>query len=1148
MDNQFPGSFFGPATLVDLVRHRAHHLSDEVAFTYLVDGEDDEVHLTYREMERQARAIAARLQSMNLAGERALLLYPPGLEFIAAFLGCIFAGVVAVPAYPPRMNRKLDRIQAIVNDSGAAVAMTTEESYQRVQPMLTETPGLESMFWLTTDQLPPHIEDRWDEPRVDTTTLAFLQYTSGSTGTPKGVMLTHGNLLHNSALISHTFEHTRSGKGVFWLPSYHDMGLIGGILQPIYMTRPNVLMSPMAFLQRPVRWLQAISKHQATTSGGPNFAFDLVVRKVTPEQRDQLDLSRWKVAFNGAEPIRAETLDRFTEMFEPCGFRREAFYPCFGLAEATLIATGGFLYDPPIVVHANSKSLESDRFEEVPEGHKDERTLIGCGQSLPDQEVLIIDPERHVPKADGEIGEIWIKGPSVARGYWNRPDETATTFGARRSDNNDGPFLRTGDLGFRRNKEFFVTGRLKDLIIVHGLNHYPQDIEYTVENSHEALRPAHGAAFTVEVGGKQKLVVVQEIERRFQDVADDAISAIRKEVAKHHELVLDHVILVRAGSVPKTSSGKIQRGACRRTFLEGNLTIVARWPQVAELPKSTKKASANGAPKRPVADDAEDDLEARPGVTVQPTLNDGAEWDVDNVPNSLRSPSGGRTWDQTAAVVMEEVKNVAQDRAKGASLDTTFVELGMDSLERVELQAALEDRFGGHIPEEIAQELDNLRQVVDAVQKYLGESQRRKQLSLSEIPESYHRFERYQEYQALHSQLEMLEASGMENPFFNLHERVTNDTTIIDGREMINFSSYNYLGLSGEPRVTKAAQDAISRYGTSVSASRVVSGEKPVHRELERTIADWIGTDDAVVMVGGHATNETTIGHLFGPGDLILHDSLAHNSIIQGCILSGARRRGFPHNDWETLERLLQSMRGAFRRVLIVIEGVYSMDGDIADLPKFIELKKRYKSFLMVDEAHSLGTLGETGRGISEHFDADPADVDLWMGTLSKSCASCGGYIAGNRAVVEYLKHTAPGFVYSVGIPPANAAAALEALHVLEAEPERVETLRQRSSLFLQLARRHGVDTGMSEGTPVVPAIVGNGLHCLQLARAMKQAGVNVQPILPPAVEEEKARLRFFITSTHTEEQIRYTVEVLAKSLEQIRDAASEAVDAPTIQ
>ncbi|MDA7977592.1 MAG: aminotransferase class I/II-fold pyridoxal phosphate-dependent enzyme [Pirellulales bacterium] len=1141
MVKQFPGSFFGPATLVDLVRHRAHHLPDEVAFTFLVDGENEQIHITYWELERQARAIAARLQAMNLAGERALLLYPPGLEFISAFFGCMFAGVVAVPAYPPRMNRKLDRIQAIVADCSAAVALTTAESYRRVEPMLEESPGLQSIFWLATDELPPHIEDSWDEPHVDTTTLSFLQYTSGSTGTPKGVMLTHGNLLHNSALITYSFENTRSQKGVFWLPSYHDMGLIGGILQPIYFSRPVVLMSPMAFLQRPVRWLQAISNHRATVSGGPNFAFDLVARKVTPEQMEGLDLSSWKLAFNGAEPVRADTLERFTEKFESCGFRLESFYPCYGLAEATLIATGGYIYEPPIIINADSRALENDKYVEVPAEHKDARQLIGCGQSLPDQEVLIVDPETHQPKPDGEIGEIWIKGPSVARGYWNRPEETAATFGARRGDNNDGPFLRTGDLGFQRETEFFVTGRLKDLIIVHGLNHYPQDIEHTVQNSHEALRPTHGAAFTVEVDGKQKLIVVQEIERRFQDSADDAIAAIRKEVARHHELVIDHVVLVRAGNVPKTSSGKIQRSACRRAYLEGNLTIVGRWPDEPEATKPDKAITlTNGRPA-----DGEDQDGRRVRSTRRPTLNDGSEWDADNAP-AVAASKEKKPWDEIAAIVMEEVARIAQDRALNATIDSSLSDVGLDSLERFELQTVLEDRLGGRMPEEVAQELETLREVVDAVQKYLGEPQRRKRLALSEIPESYHRFDRYAEYQELHSQMEMLDASGLENPFFNLHETVARDTTVIDGREMINFSSYNYLGLSGDPRVTQAAQQAIEQYGTSVSASRVVSGEKPLHRKLERAIADCIGTDDAVVMVGGHATNETTIGHLFGPSDLILHDSLAHNSIIQGCILSGARRRGFPHNDWQALERLLDDMRGEFRRVLIVIEGVYSMDGDFPELPKFVDLRNRYKTFLMVDEAHSLGVLGQHGHGIGEHFDIDPAEVDLWMGTLSKSCASCGGYIAGNRAVVEYLKHTAPGFVYSVGIPPANAAAALEALRVMEAEPERVKQLHQRSALFLQLAKRRGIDTGMSNQTPVIPAIIGNGIHCLQLSRAMKQAGINVQPILPPAVEENKARLRFFISSTHTDEQIRYTVDTLAKSLEQIRGASPEAIDAST--
>lgn len=411
----------------------------------------------------------------------------------------------------------------------------------------------------------------------------------------------------------------------------------------------------------------------------------------------------------------------------------------------------------------------------------------------------------------------------------------------------------------------------------------------------------------------------------------------------------------------------------------------------------------------------------------------------------------------------------------------------------------------------------------------------------AEIPEEYYNFAASREYQQLSQQLSNFDLIGIENPFFNVHQRVTNDTTLIDGREMINFSSYNYLGMSGDPAVTKAAKEAIDRFGTSVSASRVVSGEKTIHRQLERGIADFLGVEDAIVYVGGHSTNETTIGHLFKPGDLILHDELAHNSIIQGCILSGAQRRPFPHNDWKTLDKILTTMRRNYRRVLIVIEGVYSMDGDYPDLPKFVEVKRRHKAVLMVDEAHSIGTMGPTGRGITEHFGLKGSDVDLLMGTLSKSFGSCGGYIAGCKEVVQYLKYTAPGFVYSVGISPSNAAAAVASLEMIEQHPERVEACRANSALFLKLAKERGFNTGLGQNTPVVPIIMGNSLLALQLSRKLYDRGVNVHPILYPAVEESQARLRFFITSNHTAEQIQHTVDSMSEALAELRPARAAA-------
>jgi 7-keto-8-aminopelargonate synthetase-like enzyme len=402
---------------------------------------------------------------------------------------------------------------------------------------------------------------------------------------------------------------------------------------------------------------------------------------------------------------------------------------------------------------------------------------------------------------------------------------------------------------------------------------------------------------------------------------------------------------------------------------------------------------------------------------------------------------------------------------------------------------------------------------------------------------------KFPEYEALQERLQMAEAFGLRNPYFSVHEAICGDTTVVGGKEMINFSSYNYIGNSGDPVVTKAAQDAISQYGTSVSASRVASGEKPLTRELERALADFFGAEDCVALVSGHATNVTVIGHIVGAGDLILHDALAHDSIIQGAKLSGAKRRPFPHNDFAALDRMLTSLRPHYRRVLVCIEGTYSMDGDIPELPKFIEVKKKHQALLLVDEAHSAGVIGKTGRGIGEYYDVNRADVDMWMGTLSKSFASCGGYVAGSHALVEYLKYTTPGFVYSVGLAPPNCAAALASTKNILAHPERVQRLQENAKYFLGLLKARGINTGVSKDTAVVPAIIGNSVLCLQLSDALKNRGINVQPILYPAVEEDMARLRFFISSLHHPDQLLKAADILKEELERLtREMNGEAV------
>jgi acyl-CoA synthetase (AMP-forming)/AMP-acid ligase II/acyl carrier protein len=564
-------------SLVEVLRRRATELPNQVAFTFLADGETEQGTITYDALDRQARAIAATLQAQELTGERALLLYPPGLDYIAAFFGCLYAGVIAVPAYPPRRNRSLDRLHAIATDAKAAVVLTTPAVSAMVERTGTEAASLQSLPWLLSDRYAPEAAHTWHAPTLTKESLAFLQYTSGSTAAPKGVMLTHGNLLHNCDWVHQRFEHTAQSHGVIWLPPYHDMGLIGGILQPLYTGSPCWLMSPVTMFSSPFAWLQAISRYRGVTSGGPNFAYDLCVRKVTPEQRATLDLSSWRVAFTGAEPIRAATLERFAEVFAPCGFRKEAFYPCYGLAEATLMASGGKAFTSPRSLSIRKTDLEANRVEVTQNDDPGSQTFIGCGERLSDQQMLIVHPETLTRCPPQQVGEIWIAGPSVAKGYWDQPQETRAVFEAHLADSGEGPFLRTGDLGFLYHGELYVTGRLKNLIIVRGRNLYPQDLELTAEQSHPDLQPGSGAAFSIEEDGQERLVLAYEVIPRRQPDMMAVGQAVQHALAEEHEVELHHLVLLKPGSIPKTSSGKIQHRACRQAFLAGTLEVLGQW-------------------------------------------------------------------------------------------------------------------------------------------------------------------------------------------------------------------------------------------------------------------------------------------------------------------------------------------------------------------------------------------------------------------------------------------------------------------------------------------------------------------------------------------------------------------------------------------
>jgi len=561
------------ATLVDALRWRAEHQAGRLAYRFLPDGESWEITMTYGELDRRACAIATMLRSRQAAGDRTLLVYPQGLEFISAFFGCLYAGTVAVILAPPhqaRLPQFFAKAGGIYQHATPSAALTTSAIHDLLAGPLLQQDDLGAIPWLATDgdREDPALE--WRAPGLTDGTLAFLQYTSGSTTEPRGVMVSHGNLVHNVRTIQESLAQSPDSESVNWLPPQHDMGLIGGILVPLYAGMPATLLSAVSFVQRPARWLQAISRYQATASCGPNFAYDLCARRVTAEQRSGIDLSSWEVAFCGAEPINVQTLRDFAECFAPSGFCPRAFKLCYGLAESTLMVSAGPSRTLPFT--RRFRRFELARHQVVPCTGDDPAgcQLPSCGR--PAADIVIADPDSFTECLPGEVGEIWVSGPSVAMGYWNRPVETRATFRAQLRGTGK-EFLRTGDLGFLLDGELFVTGRLKDLIIIDGTNHYPQDVERTVGQCHPALAPADCAAFSVEVRGREALVVVAAPIRRSNLPVDEIHRAIRMAVAEHHDLRLHEIVLVKPGRIPKTTSGKIRRSTCRSGYAAGTLDL-----------------------------------------------------------------------------------------------------------------------------------------------------------------------------------------------------------------------------------------------------------------------------------------------------------------------------------------------------------------------------------------------------------------------------------------------------------------------------------------------------------------------------------------------------------------------------------------------
>lgn len=1119
----------------------------KIVYTFLDDRGRETVNYTLEEVDAAARRVAGALQrdAGVKKGDRVMLCFPPGLDFALAFWGCLYAGAVAIPVYPPypgTLAKDLPKFNRMVADSGARVVLTNK-TYHLASKMATvkgyfstgakDVAWPENVQWITTDALADSLASHYDDSELELSAadVAFFQYSSGSTSEPKAVMISHGNL---RAQLKTWDSIEPSDTLVSWLPSYHDMGLVGFIITPCVTAARCVSMSPISFIKDPALWMRTASKYKATHVCAPNFGYALAARKTTDKQAAEMDLSSLKQTICAAEPIRPESLDAFIAKFEKrSGFNPDTFNCGYGLAEVTLVCTG---QDPltrqlPTVLAVDKAQIEAHRkvVETKKTAAKDSvMHLVGCGKAMPTFGLVIVDPESKKKLGDLQVGEVWVQGPSVAVGYWNREEYTKEMFRAELAGESGktNHWLRTGDMGFVRNGELFVTGRLKDLIIIRGRNVCPQDVESSIERAHEHVRPGCSAAFSIEKNQEEALVVVAEVKNgTSKEVLKEIVGEIIKTVLSEHQLRCEAIVLLPQKAIPKTTSGKIQRSATKAKFLTGSLAKPVYEYKASSSSSSSvtvekpKPKAVEEAPKEP--SDKEEGKEENKDIKTPEEI---LAWLLKQVASEVEA---------NAAADGEGENKEQVPKPKPADIDPTtpWAMFGLDSVAIVGLSSELGEYLGCVVPPAAFFQYDTPQKLANAPGLATGDLETGEEdgaagtvplaRTIEEIESSCFNIANFPEVQNLFGQMKEFQDAGLRVPFL--------ETLTPEKRKMTNFNTYNYLGNARDHEVLNAARKAITEYGSTMSSSPIV-GQTQINVDLEAALCSFFRAEESVLFVGGWVTNVTTIDALVGKGDLLLCDALNHDSCVTGQRLSGATILPFPHNDTEALERMLSKLRTKYRRVMIVTEGVYGMDGDIPDIPEMIRIKKKYKAMLFIDEAHSFGTMGANGRGICEHYGVDTSDVDVRMGTMSKALGSIGGFVLGSRALVQYLKHCAGGFVFSVGLAPSAAAAALKSVELMTASPSRTEKLQDNSRYFYDQCKEHGIPIGAHtfRGGPVVVAMIGSTIATAKASEFLALHGVNVKPIVYPAVEEGKCRLRFFISATHSKKQLDHSISLLS--------------------
>jgi len=1082
-----------PTSLVDILRWRALHQPERLAYTYLIDGEIEGDRFTYAELDRRARSIAAKLQTMGVAGERVLLLYPAGIDYIAAFFGCLYAGAIAVPAYPPRKNRSMGRIEGIVGDADARITLTNDLIIGDIEGRFEEDEALKGMTVVSTDTIPLALADAWTDPGVGEDTIAFLQYTSGSTGTPKGVMVSHGNLLHNEGQMEAAFGTSADSVVVGWLPLYHDMGLIGNILNPLYLGYPCYFMAPVAFLQKPVRWLAAVSKYGATITGGPNFAYDLCARKIAPEDRVGLDLSRLQTAYNGAEPVASDTLDRFTEVFTPHGFSATSFVPCYGLAEATLFVGANPVGTPVHRLRVRGTALEQNKVILAKGTVEDERILVSCGQSWLGNTIQIVDPETGVRRPDGAVGEIWLSGPSMAKGYWNRGEETERTFHATLAETPGVDYMRTGDLGFVLAGHLYVTGRLKDLIIIRGRNHYPQDIEKTVENSHLALEHGAAAAFSISVDGQEKLAVAIEAKRTHMRGlnVEEIARAIRKAVSEVHELQVQAIMLLKPMSLPKTSSGKIQRHACRTGYLAGTLDVIGQHALETR------------------AEEEEEMTEA--------FLDRGA---LANLPHAERKTLVSFFLQQLVAKALK-MPFTSIDPNQSLSV------LGLDSLDTVELKLEIERNLKVTVPMDEALNDLTVSELADKLSYQFTGAPAPAPAPASKKAEKKDLFEKCDTDGGYFGKYRQQKDQYFTQPIL---EGTPAPRMKFKGQEVVVWSINNYLGLIGDPTIQRAAEEAVRQHGVwSPMGSRMLSGNTERHLELERRMARYLQKEASIVFNYGYMGVMGTIDAVVDGNDSIIIDSLSHACIVDGALVasSGKPFRVYRHNDMNSLEEQLQKVNETRKGgVLVVTEGVFGMTGDMGRLDEICALKNQYGARLFVDDAHGFGIMGKTGAGVGELLGCQD-QIDLYFGTFAKSFAAIGGVTAGDERVIDYVRYNARTQIFAKSLPMIYVESVMAALDIVE----NGDALREQMWRITHKLRNGLVELGFNVGataSPITPVYIPAGdertaTEAMHLLRT--KCGIFVSAVSYPVVPKGVVLFRMTSTASHTDEDVDRTLE-----------------------